>query len=98
MYYYLVDIQDVRKLVQNNFSKKDLEAQAFVECPVVETFEMLVDQTKEKVSSFNITQNTAQEVSLTTINFRNFTNDNLYARIFSLLYRHLQNPKSKMPL
>ena len=98
MYYYLVEVPDLRAQLASNFGNTLAEAEAFVECGIEAGFEMLVQESTSSIPGTNIAATNAREVILTPTHFRNFTDDNLYARIFSLLARHSKDPSSNMPL
>ena len=98
MYYYIVEVPNLRTRLISNFDNTLAEAEAFVECGIEAGFRMLVSGETASIPGANITVANVQKIVLTPSHFRNFTDDNLYARIFSLLARHSKDPSSNMPL
>lgn len=96
MYYYVADVSNLKELLSENMNS--YESKAFIGVNYLETYDMIVTKISKSVSSFSITKNSIlSNQDLQNIHFKNFTDDNLYPRIFSFLKR-FDNGELNMPL
>ncbi|NJL97189.1 NUDIX domain-containing protein [Candidatus Gracilibacteria bacterium] len=96
MYYYVADVKNLNQELSANMPSE--ESKAFIGLNYIDAFNMIVEEKAANISAYKITKdNIESDLSLQKNHFKNFTDDNLYKRIFSFLIRH-NNGNSKMPL
>jgi 8-oxo-dGTP pyrophosphatase MutT (NUDIX family) len=96
MYYYVADIVDLDETISECMPSK--EAKAFMGVNYLDAYKMLVEEKINTVNCYKITQkNIENGLNLLPQHFKNFTDDNLYKRIFSYLYRYSEG-NTIMPL
>lgn len=98
MYYYYTDINSATEQIYTRLNSKNVESTAFISCDINDGYKLLVTKSIEHIEGNNITKDEIQDVSLSKINFKNFTDDNLYSRIFSYLKRQIDEQYVEMPL